>query len=103
MIFATEIFPRPDFSLIGFFALANDECITKLHTALNENDDGEAKNARDPFLENVSKFQIWAYKLWVTVGLNEMDSFENDSFGWKRDMYGWDTCESEGQLGVCVV
>ena len=58
MIFAAEIFPRPDFSLIGFFALANDECITKLHTALNENDDVKQKKTRDPFLENVSKFQI---------------------------------------------
>ena len=31
-IFAGKIFPLPDFSLIGFFKRANDECITKLHS-----------------------------------------------------------------------
>ena len=58
-------FCRRDFSTSRLFAhrlfraeLANDECITKLHTALNENDDVKQKKTRDPFLENVSKFQI---------------------------------------------
>ena len=87
MIFAAEIFPRPDFSLIGFFAL--DECITKLHTALNENDDVKQKGRRSVSWKCVQIPNLSIYKLWVTVGLNEMDSFENDSFGWKSDRYGW--------------
>ena len=59
-IFAAEIFPRPDFTLIGFFAQssqmmsASPSC-TLLSSPLNENDDLVGQK---PFLENVSKFQI---------------------------------------------
>ena len=83
-IFASEIFPRPDFSLIGFFARssqmmsASPSCTVH---SMRMTMTGEAKNQGISLSGKCVKIPNLSIIQLDTVGLNEMDSFENDSFG----------------------